>query len=723
MPSQEPSPDNSPIGSGAEPELVALCAEFRVATEFFDWRGRHSFVPRETLIAVLAALGVDAANPGASLLARQRERLGQVLPPSLVVRAGVPERFGVHVPYGGEPEVWVELEPGGVRTDISAVRGVGPPTVAADPDGPVATLTYRLPADLPLGWHTLQARTRVRDESRTDSCVLVVVPERLDLPQSLAGRRAWGWTTQLYALRSRRSWGLGDLADLAEFAAWSGRDLAAGFVLVNPLHAAEPVSPIEPSPYLPTSRRYGSPLYLRIEAIPEYAYLGPTDRSRVEELAASIAAGNTEGDLLDRDATWAAKRAALELIHQVPRGPGREAAYQAFLAAEGDALTDFATWCALAEVYGPKWRRWPSELRRPRSRAVATARSELADRVDFHRWHQWLLDEQRAAAQRAAVEAGMPVGVVHDLAVGVHGDGADTWALQDVFAAGISVGAPPDEFNQRGQVWSQLPLQPYRLAEAGYLPYRDLVRAICRHAGGVRVDHVMGLFRLWWVPDGRPAAEGTYVRYDHEALVGILALEAQRAGALVIGEDLGTVESWVRDHLRERGILGTSVLWFERDRDGPLPPQRWRRLCLATVDTHDLPTIGAYLTGEHLRLAEQLGLLTGPYEQAAQAHGRSVDDWLGLVRRLRLLRPGASEREIMMALHRLLARTPAVLVGVSVADAVGDRRPVNLPGTTDEYPNWRLPLADAAGKPMLLEGLAADPSVRELALALTVALG
>jgi 4-alpha-glucanotransferase len=287
----------------------------------------------------------------------------------------------------------------------------------------------------------------------------------------------------------------------------------------------------------------------------------------------------------------------------------------------------------------------------------------------------------------------------------------------------MSVGAPPDEFNPRGQVWSQPPLQPNRLAEAGYLPYRDVVRSNCRHAGGVRVDHVMGLFRLWWVPEGRPADEGTYVRYDHEALVGILALEAQRAGAVVIGEDLGTVEPWVREHMRERGMLGTSVLWFERDRDGPLAPQRWRHLCLATVDTHDLPPISSYLSGEHLRLADRLGLLTQPYEEIAKAHARSVEEWLELLRQLRLLRPNATEREVMVALHRFLARTPALLVGVSVADAVGDRRPVNLPGTIDEYPNWRLPLTNGEGKPVLLEDLAADPLVRELAHALTVALG
>ena len=764
MPSQGAA-RSRPERSAPDPALAALCAECGVATEFWDWRGRHSFVPRETLVAVLAALGVDASDPAAALAARRRDRLERALPPTLVVRAGAGARFAAHVPYGSQPEVWVELEDGGVRADIAPVGGATP-SMADDMGGLVAERAYLLPPDLPLGWHHVHISTggRRAGESRRfpgssgssaspsrehrrggprgsspwaldASGVLIVVPQRLELPAALAGRRAWGLTAQLYALRSGRSWGHGDLADLAELAAWSGRSLGAGFVAVNPLHAAEPVPPVEPSPYLPVSRRYGSPLYLRVEAIPEYAYLEPAARTQVDRLAAAAQTGASGGsgrssrggfdetDRIDRDSVWTAKKGALELVHEVPRGPGREATYQAFRAAAGDALTDFATWCALAETYGPRWRRWPTGLRDARGEAVAAARRDLAARIDFYCWLQWLLDEQRALAEHAAHDSGMALGIVHDLAVGVHAESADTWAMPEAFAEGMSVGAPPDEFNPNGQTWSQPPWQPFRLAAAGYLPYRDIVRAVLRHAGGVRVDHVMGLSRLWWVPDGRPATEGTYVRYDHEALVGILALEAHRAGALVIGEDLGTVEPWVRDHLRERGILGTSVLWFERDQDGPVAPQRWRRLCLATVDTHDLPTVGAHLAGDHLRLADRLGLLNQPYRRVAAEHAEAVEQWLDLLRRLRLLRPGGSEPEILVALHRLLARTPALLVGVSLADAVGDRRPANVPGTTDEYPNWRLPLADAGGKPVLLEDLGTGTEVRELARVLTVALG
>jgi 4-alpha-glucanotransferase len=724
MPSREAErapPDRRPA---PDPALAALCAGCGVATEFWDWRGRHSFVPRETLIAVLAALGVDASDPAAALAERRQARLQRPLPPVMVVRAGAGSRFAAHLRYDSQPDVLVELEDGGVRADVAPVAGYAVEPDLHSGDRLTAERTYLLPPDLPLGWHRIHITGRgARGRTPEASCPLVVVPQRLEPPPALAGGRAWGPAVQLYAVRSRRSWGHGDLVDLAELAGWSARSLGAGFVTVNPLHAAEPVPPVEPSPYLPTSRRYGSPLYLRIEAIPEYAYLEPSASVQVDRLAAAVGSSMDGADRIDRDSVWLAKKAALELVYEVPRGPGREAAYQSFLGAAGDSLVDFATWCALVEVHGPRWRSWPVELQDPRHAAVTAARRELASRVDFYRWLQWLLDEQRAVSQQAATEAGMRLGIVHDLAVGVHNEGADAWALRDVFAREMSVGAPPDEFNPRGQIWSQPPWQPFRLAAAGFLPYRDVLRAVLRHAGGVRADHVMGLSRLWWVPEGRPADEGTYVRYDHEAMVGILALEADRAGALVIGEDLGTVEPWVRDYLRDRGILGTSVLWFERDQAGPVPPQQWRPLCLATVDTHDLPPIGSFLAGDHLRLADRLGLLTRSYDQVAGEHAEAVEQWLDLLRRLRLLRPVAAELEIVVALHRLLARTPAMLVGVSLADAVGDRRPANVPGTTNEYPNWRLPLADAAGKPVLLEDLTAAPELRELGRVLTVAIG
>jgi 4-alpha-glucanotransferase len=535
-------------------------------------------------------------------------------------------------------------------------------------------------------------------------------------------RRSWGFTVQLYSVRSRASWGHGDLHDLAELASWSGGDLGADFVLVNPLHAAEPRPPVSPSPYLPMSRRQISPLYLRIEDIPEYEGLSAADRVRVEALGAPLRAASASAALIDRDAVWAAKLAALELIRAVPLAGARRGELDAFLARDGRAVGDWATWCAIAEVHGPDWRSWPAALADPGSAGVAALRETLADRIDFHSWLQWLTAEQFAAAQRAARQAGMGIGVITDLAVGAHPGGADAWARQDVIVPGISVGAPPDEFNQLGQNWTLPPWHPGRLAAQAGRPLADLIAACARNAGGLRVDHVMGLARLWWIPAGMTPVQGTYVRYDHELMGGMLAAEVARAGALAIGEDLGTVEPWLRKFLAERRVLGTSMLWFERRADGsPRRPGGWRRGCLAMVGTHDMPPAAAFLTGDQVTIRSELGLLTRPEAQERIAAQEELAGWLAMLSDEGLLslsgRPSAAD--FTTALYAHLTRTPAVLIGVSLADAAGERRTQNMPGTVDEYPNWRIPLGDADGKPLLLEDLSGHEGVRAVAAAVT----
>src|SRR4029077_34693 len=303
-----------------------------------------------------------------------------------------------------------------------------------------------------------------------------------------------------------------------------------------------------------------------------------------------------------------------------------------------------------------------------------------------------------------------------DLAVGVNPNGADAWALQDVMALGVTAGAPPDEFNQLGQDWSQPPWRPDRLEAQEYRPLRALIRAALRHAGGVRIDHIIGLFRLWWIPDGALPTQGTYVRYDHEAMIGIVALEAHRAGAVVVGEDLGTVEPWVRDYLRERGPFGTSILWFEADRDGgPLPAEKWREHCLSSVTTHDLPPTAGYLAGEHVGLRKSLGGRTRPAAEELAADQAHQAAWLAELRRVGLLGAAPSVEEVVLALYRYLGRTPSKLLALSLADAVGDVRTQNQPGTTDEYPNWRVPLGGAGGRKMLLARVCTHPRAAALA--------
>lgn len=670
-------------------DLARLAESYGVATSYRPSPDRTVTASATALTLTLTALGVDTGHPAAALAARERELAERLLPPTVVCWIGSAPAALTALPEG--TRLRIETEQGETRSSA---------------------------AQLPTGVHRL---TATAPDGRSTEAHLVVAPARLPTPTA----RSYGVLVQLYSLLSRRSWGMGDLGDLAELTAWAGRALGAGFVQVNPLHAAVPGAPTDPSPYRPSSRRFPDPVHLRVEDVPEFAYV--TDRETVRGLAERAArlreAVLEKGALIDRDAVWELKRQALELVREVPLGPGRRAAYADFLAEEGEALEDHATWCALAEVHGSDWSRWPAGLRDPRSAETARARAELMDRVDFHCRLAWLTDAQLTAAQRAAREAGMPVGVVHDLAVGVHPGGADAWAQQDHFAAGMSVGAPPDAFNARGQDWGLPPWRPDRLAESGYEPYRRLLRALFRYAGALRIDHVMGLFRLWWVPQGHPPTEGTYVRYDAEAMLAILVLEASRAGAVVIGEDLGTVEPGVRETLRSRGVLGTSVLWFERDWEGdgrPLPPERWRADCLATATTHDLPSTAARLSGDHVELRYRLGLLTRELAEERAEAAADTGEWLEVLARLGLLHGtggghGTSTEEAeVQAVHRFLLRTPARLVGVWLPDAVGDRRPQNLPGTWDQYPNWRLPIADAEGRVMTLEELASAPRLHAL---------
>ncbi|MFD7611951.1 4-alpha-glucanotransferase [Streptomyces sp. NPDC059828] len=694
--------------------LDRLAALHGVATSHSPSPGVTVPVPEATVVAVLAALGVDASTPEAvrsALTDADAAAADRLLPPTVVLWLPAPGLPAPEPPVTFPPgtRVRVRLEDGGGTRSWREPSSVGADRAAPDVD---ASAPWAM---LPTGVHRLDVRT---PDGRTARAGLVVAPDAVAQPP----RRVHGFLVQLYSLLSGRSWGMGDLGDLAELASWAGRSLGAGFVQVNPLHAAVPGAPTDPSPYRPSSRRFPDPVHLRIEDIPEYAYVTGQDRPPLEALvekAAGLRASVLDkGALIDRDAVWGLKAQALELVHRVPLGPGRRAAYCDFLAAQGQALDDHATWCALAEVYGSDWHRWPTGLRDPRSTETARARGELMDRVDFHCRLAWLTDEQLAAASRAAREAGMPVGVVHDLAVGVHPGGADAWAQQDVFAGGMSIGAPPDAFNARGQDWGLPPWRPDALAALDYAPYRGLLRGLLRHAGALRLDHVMGLFRLWWVPVGAEPTDGTYVRYDAEAMLAVLVLEARRAGAVVIGEDLGTVEPGVREALARRGVLGTSVLWFERDWAGsgrPLPAEEWREGCVATATTHDLPSTAARLSGDHVALRHRLGLLARPLEQEHRDGSAEVAEWLAYLARLGLLPEGRLDEEGgIRAVYRFLLRTSARMVGVWLPDTVGDRRPQNLPGTWDQYPNWRLPVADAEGRPLSIEALAASPRLHAL---------
>ena len=532
--------------------------------------------------------------------------------------------------------------------------------------------------------------------------------------------RSWGFAVQLYSLRSRGSWGHGDLRDLADLAAWSARELGAGFVLINPLHAAEPLPPVSPSPYLPMSRRWVSPLYLRIEDIPEYKDLSYSERKRLTLLSQPLRRASQSPGLIDRDAVWTAKREALEMLRKVPLPDERQASFGEFRARHGRALDDWAAWCALAEIHGPDFRTWPARLRDPRSAEREVRRGDLAAQAEFHTWVQWLVAAQVETAQAAARSAGMSIGIIADLAIGAHPGGADAWAGQAFFAPGFTVGAPPDAFNQRGQDWGLPPMHPRALAADGYRPLADLVNANLSLGGGLRIDHVMGLSRLWWIPAGAPPTAGAYVYYDAPGTLGTLAAAAAASGSVVVGEDLGTVEPWLREALSARDILGTQMLWFERGWSGePLAPQWWRANSLVTVSTHDLPPAAAFLSGKQVTDRLELGLLTRSESEERAESDRTVNDWIAALVSEGLLpsdtRPSADE--FTVALYGYLAKTPAKLIAVNLAEAAGETRSQNMPGTCDEYPNWKLPLCGPDGEPVLLDDLAASDRVRAVARA------
>ena len=659
------------------PDLARLAAAHGVATHYTDQLERPVQVAETSIVAVLHALGVEASTAAQRAAALDEVAARPTSPPVVVMRRSEQRA----VPLDGDAVLLLES---GEELRPRAVDGV-----------------VRLER-LPLGWHAL--RTSSHD------IPVVVAPDRVTAPQG----RHWGVMTQLYAMRSRTSWGIGDLHDLATLARWTA-SAGGGLVLVNPLHATAPTTPVQDSPYYPASRRWTNPIYLRVEDTSAYADAPADVRAQVDRLRVD---GNA--DLIDRNSAWLAKREALELLFAASLvSPGQ-------LEQLDGGLVDWATWCALAEVHGPDWRRWPAELNRPDAPAVQRARVELADRVRFHAWLQQLCDEQLSAVQSRARADGLAIGIVHDLAVGTDPAGSDAWALQDALALGARIGAPPDLFNQQGQDWGMPPWHPRRLAELGYAPLRDMLRSLLRHAGGVRIDHVLGLFRMWWVPGDGTARDGTYVSYDAEALLGVVTLEAERAGAVVIGEDLGTVTPVVRRELSDRHVLGTSVLWFEREdpvdgRPGALRPLGdWRSSTVASVTTHDLPTALGWLRGEHVRARAGLGLLDDP-EAEEKAWRAERDELVQLLRDAGLVGAEPTEAELLEALTVAVAHTPAQIVLMAPGDVVGDLRQPNLPGTIDEYPSWRLPVADAEERPLMLEDLLDDARMTRLAALLSKA--
>ena len=524
-------------------------------------------------------------------------------------------------------------------------------------DGSSFRVDGRLRSPLPFGYHQFHP-----DDG--DPVSLIAAPAACFLPDDL---HTWGWAIQLYAARSRRSWGIGDFADLRRLGRWGAKQ-GAGLALINPLAAPTPVRPQQPSPYYPSSRRFRSPLYLRLEEID-----GADTLDDLSSLAAQGRALNRDR-VIDRDAVFTLKIPALERIWNIVRR--REATdFDAFVREHGRALEQFATFNALAERFQGGWRRWPEEFRHPDSGAVRDlARTRpVADRIRFHEWLQFQLDRQLARASR-------PLPVMQDLPIGFDPDGADAWAFQDVLAAGMTVGAPPDEFNTRGQDWGLPPFVPDKLRADGYEPFIQTIRACLRHAGGLRIDHVMGLFRLFWIPVGGEPASGAYVYGHARDLLAIVALESLRARAFIVGEDLGTVEDSVRETLAATRVLSYRLLWFEKK-----SPSRFPEQALAAVTTHDLPTIAGLWNGSDLAAQKELGL--SPNEQGTR-------EIVARVRRLTAATTRTPTSTVIVRVHEGLAQAPSRLLTATLDDAMGVEERPNMPATRDEWPNWSLALPE-----------------------------
>ena len=566
--------------------------------------------------------------------------------------------------------------------------------------------------------------------------VLIVAPGRCySSPGLEGGKRVWGPALQLYALRSGHNWGIGYFTDLRNAVEIMAR-LGAGVIGLNPLHALFPHNPGHVSPYSPSSRVYLNSLYIDVEAVPEFAASRAAHAESADRRFQARLLALRSGELVDYPGVADAKLGVLRAVYREFRerpGAGatdRGKAFTRFLADGGELLVRFALYHALQEEFHARdasiwgWPVWPEPYRNPAAPAVREFLEANRERVEFHAFLQWLADEQLAACGQRALELGLTLGLYRDLAVSIDRAGAEAWAWQELYAETAGVGAPPDDFNLHGQNWGLSPIIPEPLTEAAYAPFIATLRASMRHSGALRIDHVMGLMRLFWVSPGSSPEEGAYVSYPLHDLLGILALESQRNRCMVIGEDLGTLPEGLGEHLKAAGVLSYRVLLFEKEPDGGFKaPAAYPEQALAAASTHDLPTLRSFWRGHDLDVRSQLNLYPSEPLRARQAAEREQDRARLLIALERggLLPAGMSVHPVStpdvipglaLAIHAFIARSRARLVMVQMEDVFGQLEQVNLPATSDQYPNWQRKLS------LNLEEWAADERVKALAEAM-----
>lgn len=695
------------LDSADREALLRLAALYGVLPGYHDLWGRRHEADPEALVALLADMGVPAGTPEEVREEIRRFEAAaedRLVEPFVLLEEDRPQRFELRVRPCPGTEVTARRQ--GRRLALRPASGPLP-----DEAGPRAPLTLEPAASLPPGVQSLEFTARSEAGAETAAAVCAVVPPRAHEPPELArGGKLWGVNVPLYGVRSGRNWGVGDFADLRAAVEWAA-GMGAGMVGLLPLHALFNEPPLGVSPYYPSSRLWLNPVHVAVDEVPEAA--DPAVRAYFEAAPTREEAERLRrAELVDHASAWRLKRRALELCHAVlaagrgPGAPGRRAAFGAWRGAQGEALEEFATFCALrehlAEAPGrPRpWPEWPAPYRRPGTPEVKAFRALHAGAVEFHAYLQWLAHEQLAGCAATARRLGMPVGLYLDLALGFDPCGADAWVHQDVLALGASAGAPPDPFSLMGQRWGVPPVIPDRHRRTGYRLFRETVARNARRAGALRIDHALSLWRLFWVPRGLPAARGAYVADRADELLGLLRLESRRAGCLVVGEDLGTIPPEVREALMQSGCYSYRLLIFEKDGAGRYrPPASYPRQCLVSLATHDLPTADGFWLGRDLEVKRSLGQYPGAEADRADAEGRRWD-------RLRLLEALSAEgllpaglapthevparrlEDLAAACHAFLARTPSALLLANLDDLLGGLEMQNLPGTIDEHPNW-----------------------------------
>ncbi len=691
-----------------------------IATRHVDALGVVHEPDEETLARLITAFGLPADPKVAEdALAEEGRAAPFGLAPIQIVEEEAPDpALSLRLPAGSSGVEWH------CRLEDETERA-----------GRIEGAELRLPAQLPLGYHRL-AVSGIGTGATTE-LALVVAPRSCHLPDGLQpGARSWGLTAQLYGLRSARDWGIGDLSDLARLCREAGR-LGAAAVGINPLHALFAAEPRHFSPYSPSSRMWLDYLYIDVTAVPGFA-----ENAAVQNLAPSAAVLAARGAaLIDYAAVAALKRPVLEALYRRFRareqGSALDAAFRAFQHEGGTALAAFATFEALHEHFttsgGPfSWHEWPAKLRGPTSPAVAEFARGHAERVGFFQFLQWQADHQLSAAAAAGRANGLGIGLYRDLAVGVNPNGAEAWTDRELVVPGAAIGAPPDVLNRVGQNWGLAPINPLALRRHDFAPVIAALRANMRHAGILRIDHVMSLQRLYWIPSGLAATKGAYVNYPFRDLLRLVALESRRHGCAIVGEDLGTVPEGFRETMGRANVLSYRVFVFERRGDGSfIPPGDYPPLSAASAATHDLATLKGFWLGHDIAWRHRLALYPDLSAETNEIEERRRDRRMllealageGLIAPERfgefLSEEGepAYSPELGEAILVYLARSRARLALVQLEDVAGEAEQANLPGTTDAHPNWRRRL------PSLIEDLLAGPEMARVAALVTAARG